>query len=338
MSEYRYQVDVVDNENSATFPYAVAQYLGDKRVDILNRYNLRPHAEEVVLGLQQGTLTEDGVRGIESGSWEDMPKADWLEETADEKFGPMTDDMLYTLEAIERDKTHVFIVGKGWIKKDSVTCTICGDEGFIVSKWGDCGDAENGPKACAEEGHYCTCIKGVESLREQESWTGPDNPHEEKAINQFVARQVLYPTADTYDARLDGTMEEYLATQQVRWCVWDCWSKCIDAASSNWTDESYATDYIQDLYEDRESRYFGQNRDKLSIQDEADAEVRDGHSDGLIAKDEEYDDPPCCCGVYRSEHSMLGCGNFQSPESWRTESEFITSLDDDEYERIYGRD
>ena len=49
------------------------------------------------------------------------------------------------------------------------------------------------------------------------------------------------------------------------------------------------------------------------------------------------DDPQCVCGVYRSEHSMMGCSEgFQTPEQWEREREFIRSLDDDEYERIYG--
>lgn len=49
------------------------------------------------------------------------------------------------------------------------------------------------------------------------------------------------------------------------------------------------------------------------------------------------DDPQCVCGVYRSEHAMMGCPEgFQTAKQWEAEKEFIGSLDDWEYERIYG--
>lgn len=51
--------------------------------------------------------------------------------------------------------------------------------------------------------------------------------------------------------------------------------------------------------------------------------------------EEEEEDEPCVCGVYRSEHMAMGCGNFQTGKEWESEKEFITGLDDDEYERIY---
>ena len=51
----------------------------------------------------------------------------------------------------------------------------------------------------------------------------------------------------------------------------------------------------------------------------------------------EDDDPICVCGVYRSEHAGMGCGNFQTAEQWAAEKEFIMSLDDDQYHGIYGR-
>jgi hypothetical protein len=36
------------------------------------------------------------------------------------------------------------------------------------------------------------------------------------------------------------------------------------------------------------------------------------------------DDPQCVCGTYRSEHSMMGCGEgFQRAGSWAVEREWI---------------
>lgn len=48
------------------------------------------------------------------------------------------------------------------------------------------------------------------------------------------------------------------------------------------------------------------------------------------------DDPQCVCGVYRSEHAMMGCSEgFQTAKAWESEKEFISSLNDDEFDRIY---
>lgn len=48
-------------------------------------------------------------------------------------------------------------------------------------------------------------------------------------------------------------------------------------------------------------------------------------------------DPICVCGVHRSEHALCGCEDgFQSAESWKQERAFIESLDDWEYEQLYG--
>ncbi len=64
------------------------------------------------------------------------------------------------------------------------------------------------------------------------------------------------------------------------------------------------------------------------------------YEDAATATDENTDDDPqCVCGVYRSEHRMLGCPEgFQTAESWDQEREFIRSLDDDTYDRIYHGD
>ena len=52
---------------------------------------------------------------------------------------------------------------------------------------------------------------------------------------------------------------------------------------------------------------------------------------------ESDDDPQCVCGVYRSEHRAMGCREgFQTPEQWKSERDFLVSLDDDDYEAIYG--
>lgn len=65
---------------------------------------------------------------------------------------------------------------------------------------------------------------------------------------------------------------------------------------------------------------------------------------GVYAKDtsvdpdsQDYDDDPrCVCGVYRSEHSLCGCPEgFQTPKQWESEKEFISTLDDDQFEQIY---
>jgi hypothetical protein len=49
------------------------------------------------------------------------------------------------------------------------------------------------------------------------------------------------------------------------------------------------------------------------------------------------DDPKCVCGVHYSEHSGLGCGNFQSPASWAAESKAIAGMSEFEFEQRYGR-
>lgn len=49
------------------------------------------------------------------------------------------------------------------------------------------------------------------------------------------------------------------------------------------------------------------------------------------------DDPVCVCGVAHSEHALCGCAEgFQTADDWAQERAFIESLDDWEYERIYG--
>lgn len=76
-----------------------------------------------------------------------------------------------------------------------------------------------------------------------------------------------------------------------------------------------------------------------------------GHFDRVVVRVERWvdmapvgaedadDDPQCVCGAYRSEHALCGCKDgFQTAEEWASEREFIRSLDDDEYERIYGWD
>ena len=56
----------------------------------------------------------------------------------------------------------------------------------------------------------------------------------------------------------------------------------------------------------------------------------------IDGEDGEDDDPQCVCGVYRSEHALLGCPEgFQTAREWNRERDFIQSLDDDEYEAIY---
>lgn len=58
-----------------------------------------------------------------------------------------------------------------------------------------------------------------------------------------------------------------------------------------------------------------------------------------VTNQERDDDPVCVCGVARSEHAGLGCPEgFQRPQDWDVERAFIASLDDWEYERIYGDD
>lgn len=65
---------------------------------------------------------------------------------------------------------QVFIVGKGWIESSGLTCLKCGDEGRIVTKWSDDGDAENGPHPYVSEWEFCSCAQGtimsLESLQE----------------------------------------------------------------------------------------------------------------------------------------------------------------------------
>lgn len=49
------------------------------------------------------------------------------------------------------------------------------------------------------------------------------------------------------------------------------------------------------------------------------------------------DDPVCVCGVSWSEHALCGCPEgFQTPDAWEREKAFIGSLDDWQYEQIYG--
>jgi hypothetical protein len=40
----------------------------------------------------------------------------------------------------------------------------------------------------------------------------------------------------------------------------------------------------------------------------------------------EDDDPQCACGTYRSEHAMMGCGNFQTPEQCDRERQQIQAF------------
>jgi hypothetical protein len=48
------------------------------------------------------------------------------------------------------------------------------------------------------------------------------------------------------------------------------------------------------------------------------------------------DDPQCVCGVYRSEHGMMGCTEgFQTAGSWAVERKAIQAMSDDEFERRY---
>ena len=42
-------------------------------------------------------------------------------------------------------------------------------------------------------------------------------------------------------------------------------------------------------------------------------------SDTIVPDVEEDDDPQCVCGVYRSEHAMMGCKEgFQTPAQWES--------------------
>jgi hypothetical protein len=44
----------------------------------------------------------------------------------------------------------------------------------------------------------------------------------------------------------------------------------------------------------------------------------------LAPEEEEVDDDPqCVCGTYRSEHAMMGCGNFQTAQQWDRERQRI---------------
>jgi len=44
----------------------------------------------------------------------------------------------------------------------------------------------------------------------------------------------------------------------------------------------------------------------------------------VAPKEPEDDDPQCVCGVYRSEHAMMGCQEgFQTAEQWRSEKQVI---------------
>lgn len=61
--------------------------------------------------------------------------------------------------------------------------------------------------------------------------------------------------------------------------------------------------------------------------------------DERFPTEEEYNDvdPVCVCGTARSEHALCGCPEgFQSPEAWAHVKAFIESLDEWEFERIYG--
>jgi hypothetical protein len=52
--------------------------------------------------------------------------------------------------------------------------------------------------------------------------------------------------------------------------------------------------------------------------------------------EEEDDDPRCVCGVYRSEHSMMGCPEgFQTPASWEVER---AAIREEAYRDAYGFD
>lgn len=55
---------------------------------------------------------------------------------------------------------QVWIVGKGWVDRASVTCVKCGDEGRIVTAWEDDGDAESGPHLVATGWDHCDCLNG----------------------------------------------------------------------------------------------------------------------------------------------------------------------------------
>jgi hypothetical protein len=69
---------------------------------------------------------------------------------------------------VARETEQVWISGLGWLRRDSITCEACGDEGRIVTGWADDGDPENGPSIpYATEWKFCTCAAGLAAWREQ---------------------------------------------------------------------------------------------------------------------------------------------------------------------------
>lgn len=61
------------------------------------------------------------------------------------------------------------------------------------------------------------------------------------------------------------------------------------------------------------------------------------YREGQDERDEQDADPVCVCGVARSEHALCGCSDgFQSAQSWQAERRFIESLDDWEFDHLYG--
>lgn len=67
---------------------------------------------------------------------------------------------------------EIWIAGLGWIRKDSVKCAKCGDQGRIVTGWEDQGDSESGPMGPVPTTFdYCDCLEGwkakAEDLQEQ---------------------------------------------------------------------------------------------------------------------------------------------------------------------------
>lgn len=75
--------------------------------------------------------------------------------------------------------------------------------------------------------------------------------------------------------------------------------------------------------------------------DEDDEAVGDGELEAFEDEEAKDDDPQCVCGVYRSEHSAMGCPEgFQTPAQWAEEREQIRAQAfaeaDDDYDRYDG--
>lgn len=110
----------------------------------------------------------------------------------------------------------VFIVGKGSVDVTTIGCTLCGDEGIIVTGWEDGGDAENGPgEPSVASFVYCACARGVAAKAdddaETESYIAMRMEMEHK-----TRAQVFADLAQEKAAEIEHS-EAWYAAEEARW-------------------------------------------------------------------------------------------------------------------------